>query len=134
MNAYQTNYLSQATNIEQPFYLSFLYYVVCPLILGTAIDVGFSTVSGSQICSFDGETKKCVIFGQSIAAWVRELGRVLIQLILLFTVIFFLKSQFKASLYPILGLILFIVSQQEMIDDFRRFVTSLLFMMKHGKL
>jgi hypothetical protein len=131
MNQYQASYLSQTALTETPFYMNFIYYSLFPLIIGSSIDVGFNTVMGPQICSFDGEEKKCNIFGKNIPAWLREISRSLLQLCVLFLVLFLAKSYFKATLFPICGLGIFLASQPDLYEDFRRFVNSILFMIKH---
>jgi hypothetical protein len=132
MNQYQANYLSQAALTETPFYLNFIYYLLFPLIIGSSIDVGFNTFMGPQICSFDGEEKKCNILGKNIPAWVRELSRSVLQLVVFFLILFLAKTYFKASLFPICGLGILIATQPDLYEDFRRFINSILFMIKYN--
>jgi hypothetical protein len=88
---------------------------------------------GSQMCSFDGEEKKCTIFGNKIIASHRELGRPIIQILLIFAILYFLKPYFKTGLFPIAGLGIFLASQPELFEDFRRFLNTMLFNLKHKK-
>ena len=132
MNQYQANYLSQAPITETPFYMNFIIYLLFPLIIGTSIDVGFNTLMGPQICSFDGQEKKCNVFGKNIPAWIREITRALLQLCVLFLVLFLAKSYFKATLFPISGLAIFIATQPDLYEDLRRFINSILFIIKYS--
>lgn len=131
MNHHQASYLSHTIIAEPPFYMNFIYYAMFPLIIGSAIDVGFNTLMGPQICSFDGNEKKCNIFGKNIPAWARELSRALIQLCILFAILILAKSHFKTTLYPICGVGIFLASQPDLYEDFRRLINSILFMIKH---
>jgi hypothetical protein len=131
MNHQQATYLSQTIIVETPLYMNFIYYAMFPLIVGSAIDVGFNTLMGPQICSFDGNEKKCNIFGKNIPAWAREIARSLLQLGVLFLILFLAKSYFRATLFPIGGLAIFIATQPDLYEDFRRFINSILFIIKH---
>ena len=109
----------------------FLYYIIAPVVLGTAFDLGFNNLLGSQMCSFDGEDKICTIFGKKINGWQREIGRSILQLLLVFAILYYIKPYFKTGLFPIVGLGIFLVSQPELFEDFRRFINTMLFNLKH---
>ena len=117
---------------EPPFYNIIFYYLFCPLLLGNIIDITFTKFAGPQLCSFNGTAKTCNIGGQTFPSFARELGRSLLQLTVLFFTIRYFSIYFKSSVFPIVGLSIFCFSQPELFEDFRRFINSLLFMIKHN--
>jgi hypothetical protein len=117
---------------EQPFYTIILQYFLAPLILGNFIDVGFTKLIGSQHCSFDGKERVCNIAGSKIPAYGREALRSLLQLLAIFLTLKYFSTQFKNTLFPIFGLGIFIYSQTDLFEDFRRLINSLLFIIKHN--
>jgi len=118
--------------IEPPFYILIGQFFVLPLVLGTILDIGVNKIIGSQYCSFNGTSKVCTIGGQAVPSYVREAGRSLVQLIGLFFILKYFSSYFKGTIYPAAGITIFILSQSELFEDFRRFINSLLFMIKHN--
>ena len=94
--------------------------------------MGTSKLVGSKYCSFNGTDKVCTIAGQTVPSYVREIGRSVIQLLIVFFVIKYFSSYFKASVYPAAAISVFIISQPELFEDFRRFINSIFFMIKHN--
>jgi hypothetical protein len=117
---------------EQPFYTILLNYFVIPLVLGNFLDVGFTKLIGSQNCSFDGKERVCNIAGSKIPAYGREALRSLLQLLVVFLILRAFSTYFKNTLYPIFGLGIFLYSQTDLFEDFRRLINSFLFMIKHN--
>jgi hypothetical protein len=92
----------------------------------------FGKFIGSQNCSFDGVNKVCSIAGQKVPSYVREFGRSFFQLVLVFLVLKYVSAYFKNTIYPVAGITIFILAQSDLFEDFRRFINSLLFMIKHN--
>jgi len=117
---------------EPPFYSTIIYYFLSPLLLGNLIDISFTKLAGPQLCSFNGTEKTCTVAGQTVPSIVREFGRSIIQIVLLFFTIKYFSTYFRATVYPIAGLLIFCLSQPELFEDFRRFINSVFFMIKHN--
>lgn len=117
------------SQIEPPWYNSILQFFVFPLLLGNLIDISFNKLFGSQHCSFNGTDKVCVILGKTVPSYAREAGRSLMQLLVLFFILKYFTSYFKSQAA---GVAIFILSQPELFEDFRRFINSLLFIIKHN--
>ena len=117
---------------EQPFYTILLNYFLMPLVVGNFLDVGFTKLVGSQNCSFDGKERICTIAGSKIPAYAREALRSLLQLLVIFLVLRAFSAYFKNTLYPIFGLGIFLYSQTDLFEDFRRLINSFLFMIKYN--
>ena len=118
--------------LEPPWYIVILQFFLLPLLVGNFIDIGFNKVVGSQYCSFNATNKVCTIFGQTFPSSIRELGRSVVQMFVLFFLLKYFSSYFKSTVYPVAGVAIFILSQPELFEDFRRFVNSLLFIIKYN--
>uniref|UniRef100_A0A6C0DQT1 Uncharacterized protein n=1 Tax=viral metagenome TaxID=1070528 RepID=A0A6C0DQT1_9ZZZZ len=134
MNSYTVTSLT-ATG-EPSFYMLIILFIVAPLLIGSVIDITFTQLVGSQHCSYkDGETR-CTILKSNVPALVRESGRFVVQLsAVICLVLGFASTTYANQLRtPIgsLGLILFIATQSDLIEDFRRFMNGLLFIIKNS--
>lgn len=124
--------LSSTLQVEQPLYLTALYYFLAPLIAGSIIDLAITKFAGSQNCTFDGKEKVCTVGGITMPAYAREAGRSIFQiLVILFTIRYF-TTYFRATVFPVFGLGVFLYSQPDLLEDFRRLINSLLFIIKHN--
>ena len=118
--------------------MRFLVYIVLPLLIGPIIDIGFTQVAGSQHCSYkDGDTK-CTIFQAEIHGWIRELVRFALQLGVVIGIAFAftaLAPAYAAAMgrgpLGIIGASLFIATQSDLMEDFRRLLNGLLFRLKN---
>jgi len=133
MNSYTVSSLTATS--EPSFYLLIILFIVLPLIIGSAIDIGFTQVAGSQYCSYkDGETR-CTIMNSDVPAQARELGRFVLQLTVVISLVLWFASTAYASQLrtPIggIGLTLFMLTQSDLREDFRRFMNGLLFAIKN---
>lgn len=117
---------------EPPFYTTILSFLIAPILLGNIIDLTFTKLVGPQSCSFDGTQKVCTVFNKTVPAYLRELARSLIQIIVVFFIIKYFSIYFKSSVFPVTGLSIFLLSQPELFEDFRRFLNSLIFLIKHN--
>ena len=120
---------------EPPFYMLILLFIVAPLLIGSVIDIAFTQLVGSQHCSYkDGETR-CTILKSDVPALVREAGRFLVQFaIIMFLVLGLATTSYGSQLRtPIgsLGLTVLIATQSDLMEDFRRFMNGLLFIIKN---
>jgi hypothetical protein len=118
--------------LEPPWYTVIFQFFLLPLLIGNIIDISFNKLVGSQNCSFNGTDKICSIFGQTMPSLFREGGRSIIQMLVLFFTLKYFSNYFKSTVYPVAGVTIFILSQPELFEDFRRFVNSLLFIIKHN--
>lgn len=118
--------------LEPAWYTVILQFFILPLLVGNIIDISFNKLIGSQHCSFNGTDKICTIFGKTMPSLLREGGRSIIQMLVLFFTLKYFSSYFKSTVYPVAGVTIFILSQPELFEDFRRFVNSLLFIIKHN--
>lgn len=118
--------------------MRFLVYIVLPLLIGPIIDIGFTQLAGSQHCSYkDGDTK-CTIFQAEIHGWLRELLRFTLQLGVVIGLVFAFVA--VAPTYAgatgrlplgIIGASLFVATQSDLMEDFRRLLNGLLFRLKN---
>jgi hypothetical protein len=140
MNSYAINLSASNAATESPIWLSFLTFIVAPAVLGSIIDIGFTQVMGAQHCSFKETEHKCIILGQTnISAIFRELGRAILQCTLLIILVYILReyaSVYSKQLYTTLGgvvaIVIFMNTQSDLFEDFRRFNNGLLFRIKHN--
>jgi len=123
--------LNSTIQSEQPFYITLTNFFVVPLLLGNILDIGITKLIGSQSCTFDGTQKICNVAGNTVPAYLREGGRTLLQILIVFLLLRYFSSYFRSSLFPVFGLGVFIYSQPDLQEDFRRFINSILFMIKH---
>ena len=110
-------------------------FLLLPVIVGSAIDVGFTQSIGSQHCSFTETEFTCTIAGKKMPAWVRELSRFILQISVLIIFIVLLKSHIRGyeSFIGILGSGAFMMTQSGLFEDFRRFINSIIFLAKYHK-
>jgi len=140
MNSYAINLSANTAATEGPAWLSFLTFIAAPVVLGSIIDIGFTQYMGPQHCSFKETEHKCVILGEKhVPAIFRELGRVVLQSILLVILVYILQKyafvyskQLYTSLIGVIAIIIFMNTQTDLFEDFRRFNNSLLFRIKHN--
>jgi hypothetical protein len=131
MNHYTNlNIPSQAVQ-EIPIYLAPILYMISPMSAGTLIDILMNKLIGPQHCSFDNGEKNCTVYGIDMATWQRELLRILIQIIVSFLLIVFLQKYITKPLYLNLSLILFLLCQTYLFDDFRRLWAGIMFSLTH---
>ena len=123
--------LNSSLQLEPPFYIILFNFFLLPLIVGNLLDVSITKLLGSQNCSFDGKEKICNIGGTEIPAYAREAGRSILQILIVFLTIRYFSSYFKSTVFPVFGLGVFLYSQTDLQEDFRRLINSLLFMIKH---
>ena len=133
MNSYTVANL--AASLTPPFYMLVLVFIAAPLIVGSVIDIAFTQLVGSQHCSYkDGETR-CTILKSEVPTLVRESGRFVAQLtIVIALLLWFASTSYAGQLRTpigVLGLILFMITQSDLMEDFRRFMNGLLFIIKN---
>ena len=136
MNAYTVSNFGVVA--EPSFHMLLLVLIIAPLIVGSVIDIAATQVAGSQHCSFkDGETR-CTILKSDVPSAVREAGRFIVQLSLIIAVVvgfgkmlpvyFTLLTKTPLGM---LGLSLFVATQSDLMEDFRRLLNGLLFAIKN---
>jgi hypothetical protein len=116
----------------------FLLFIVLPLLVGPVIDIGFTQVIGTQHCSYkDGDTK-CTIFHIELHGWLRELLRFTLQLGLVLGLVFAFgavspgyANMMGRSPLGLVGAALFVATQSDLMEDFRRLLNGLLFRLKN---
>ena len=106
-----------------------------PLIIGSFIDVSFTQLIGSQHCSFTETEFVCTIAGTTMPAWIRELVRFLIQIVVLSLLFLFIKPYIHGDLtfIGVIGCGGFMMTQSGLFEDFRRFINSIIFLAKYHK-
>lgn len=124
--------LNSTIQYEPPFYTILFMYFLVPLLAGNVIDLGITKLIGSQNCTFDGKEKVCDIAGQTIPSYAREAGRAILQFLIIYMTMRYFSAYFRPSLFPVFGLGVFLYSQTDLIEDFRRFINSLLFIIKYN--
>ena len=133
MNSYTVTSLTASG--EPPFYMLILLFIVAPLLIGSVIDIAFTQLVGSQHCSYKDGEKRCTILKSDVPALVRESGRFVVQLAIVICLVLGLATTSYANQLrtPIgsLGLILFMLTQSDLMEDFRRFMNGLLFIIKN---
>jgi heme/copper-type cytochrome/quinol oxidase subunit 4 len=141
MNSYSASLSASTGATEQPVVIVFIIFIIVPVIIGSIIDIALTHTIGSQYCSFKETEHKCLIIGtnKEIPAIGRELGRTIIQLILLVILaVVILKMaptycrHLHSSLVGVVGVVAFMCTQSDLFEDFRRFNNSLIFKLKHN--
>lgn len=139
MNSYSASLSASTGATEQPA-LAFIIFIILPVLIGSVIDIGLTHLIGPQYCSFKETEHKCVIIGThtEIPAIARELGRSIIQLILLVLLVFVMQKvaptycrHLHSTLAGVVGVTAFMYTQSDLFEDFRRFNNSLIFKLKH---
>lgn len=136
MNAYTVSNFGVVA--EPSFYMLLVAFIIAPLIVGSVIDIAATQVAGSQHCSFkDGETR-CTILKSDVPSAVRESGRFVVQLSLIIAVVVGFCKVFPVysglltkTPLGVLGASLFIATQSDLMEDFRRLLNGLLFAIKN---
>jgi len=140
MNSYSASLSASTGATEQSLVSVFLIFIILPVLIGSAIDIGLTQAIGPQYCSFKDTEHKCVIIGtnKEIPAIGRELGRTIIQIILLVILVFALQKvaptycrHLHNTLAGVVGVVAFMLTQSDLFEDFRRFNNSLIFKLKH---
>jgi hypothetical protein len=137
MNSYTVSNLGVVSD-EKPIYLQILMFVFVPLVYGSIVDIGFTELVGSQHCSFkDGDTR-CTVFGKEIPSIVRSAARGVIQLIIIVSSLILFKKFLPAysklvgqSPLGVAGVVLLLLTQSDMMGDFRRLFNEALFKIKY---
>jgi hypothetical protein len=132
MNSYSASYAQPADSL--PY--SFAKLLVLPLFVGTFLDITITQFIGVQHCSFKDAETKCIIAGQTLSAPVREFTRVLVQLLVILALYYltytYAPTYMATGTMGILGLSSFIFTQNNLYEDFRRMINSILFKIKHN--
>ena len=136
MNAYT---VSNFTPVNEPsIYMIIAVLVLAPLLVGSVIDITFTQIAGSQYCSYRDGSTRCTILNYDLSALARELYRFILQLAVVICVIIgFTKMApvYTAMLgktpLSLLGFVLFAATQADLMEDFRRLLNGLLFLIKH---
>jgi len=136
MNAYTVSNFGMVA--EPSFYMLLVVFIIAPLIVGSVIDIAATQVAGSQYCSFkDGETR-CTILKSDVPSAVRESGRFVVQLSLIIAVVVGFSKVLPVysglltkTPLGVLGTALFIATQSDLMEDFRRLLNGLLFAIKN---
>jgi membrane protein required for beta-lactamase induction len=137
MNAHNIgSFIKQDTSIHKSIAAGVLEYglVIGFFVFGIILDTLFNQLIGSQYCSYSDGEQICVFGKTRIKTWVRELVRVVLQLIavfLFFYVIQKLINLAQPSLLINLGIIMYIVGQKYIFEDFRRLINSIIFFYKY---
>jgi len=140
MNSYAINLSASTAAVETPAWLSFLTFIIAPVVLGSIIDIGFTQIMGAQHCSFKETEHKCLILGEkNVPAIFRELGRAVLQCIMIIILVYLLQKyavgyskHLYTSLLGVIAIVIFMNTQSDLFEDFRRFNNSLLFRIKHN--
>jgi hypothetical protein len=139
MNSYSASLSASTGATEQPV-VGFIIFIILPVLIGSIIDIGITHLIGPQYCSFKETEHKCVIIGtdKEIPGIGRELGRTIIQVILLVILVFVLQKvapaycrHLHSTLAGVVGVGAFMYTQSGLFEDFRRFNNSLIFKLKH---
>ena len=130
MNSYMN--ISSTQILETPLYIVFLLYILGPITTGTLIDILINKGLGPQHCSFEEGEKTCTFYGFDVKTWQRELVRFLLQISVTFLLIIVLQKYINKPLYLNTAIVLFIVSQTYLFDDFRRFLANIIFLINHN--
>ena len=136
MNAYT---VSNLTPVNEPsIYMIIAVLILAPLLVGSVIDITFTQIAGPQYCSYRDGSTRCTILKYDLSALAREFGRFILQvMVIIGVVVGFTKmapayaSMLGKTPLSLLGPVLFVATQSDLMEDFRRLLNGLLFLIKY---
>jgi hypothetical protein len=102
------------------------------MLLGGLNDIYINKIIGLQHCSFADGEQNCTIYGYSLKSWQRETLRVLLQLLIVFCMVIYVPKYITNQLYLNLSMVLFLISQTYLFDDFRRLLAGTIFKINYS--